>query len=90
MRRIHDDPDEAHKRGACSAWQNAAKKLANFAEVSSSPPRGSRLSPTQNFDRILDHIKTQKRTTHQQINVLAKAIEKAKASLILRFPRERK
>ena len=90
MRRIPDDPDKAHARGASSAWQNAAKRLANFAEVSSKPPRGLRLSPTQNFERILGHMKTQKRTTHQQINVFAKAIEKAKASLILRFPRERK
>jgi hypothetical protein len=84
---IYSDPDKAHAQGASEALWKAARKLAEVANVR---PTRRGLTPTENFDRVLRDIKTQKRTAQEQINLLAKAIEKAKASLILRFPRYKK
>jgi hypothetical protein len=84
---ISSDSDKAHAQGASQALWNAARKLAKVADVR---PTRRGLTPTENFDRVLRDIKTQKRTAQEQIDLLAKAIEKAKASLILRFPRYKK
>lgn len=74
--------EKAHAQGASEALWKAARKLAEVADVQ---PTRRGLTPTENFDRVLRDIKNQKRTAQGQINLLAKAIKKAKASLIIRF-----